>query len=95
MIAIDLLLGLAVLAAWLAAWGFARLSSACDRLHCVTFAGLAAGVPVAAAAFFAKGFASGPVKVLLIILMSAAIGAALAHAAGRAIAVRDADGATE
>ena len=52
---IALLLAVAVAAVWLGCVGFIRLGDAFDRLHCVAFVGIAAGVPVMLAGFVSQG----------------------------------------
>jgi multisubunit Na+/H+ antiporter MnhG subunit len=89
LIAIAALLTLAVLATWLGSIGFARLRSACARVHCVTFVTVGAGIPVALASLLADGFSSRALKIVLLELVLLVCGAALAHATGRAIAMRE------
>ncbi len=95
MIAVSVLLAVAVACVWLACQGFLRLSSVYDRVHCVTFAGIAAGAPVTIAVFVHAGASSAAFKVLLIFVLTGISGAALAHAVGRAIAFREAAGQGE
>ena len=90
MIAVALLLALVVLVLWLAVWGFARLPNAYDRLHCASFAAVAAGPPLAALAFVADGASDRAFKILLLAVLMFVSGAATTHAAARAIAARDA-----
>lgn len=90
MIAISLLLALTVLTLWLAVWGFARLPTAYDRLHCTSFAAVAAGSSLAILGFVADGASDRAFKILLLAVLMVASGAAMTHATGRAIAVRDA-----
>lgn len=90
MIAVSLLLGVVVLALWLATWGFARLHSPYDRIHCASFGAAAAGLPLVAAAFVSDGASDRAFKILLLVLLLLVSGATLAHATGRAIASRDA-----
>ena len=90
---IAIFLALSVASFWLAAWGLLRLSSAYDRLHCVTFAAIAGGLPVLIATFIAQGASAAAFKVLLIFVLNVGCGAALTHATGRAIAFREAGGA--
>jgi multisubunit Na+/H+ antiporter MnhG subunit len=94
-IAVKLLLVLAVASAWLAAWGLVRLHTPFDRLHCVTFAAIACGLPIAAAVFAADGASDTAFKVLLLVLVMLVSGAVLAHATGRAIGYRGAAGEPE
>jgi multicomponent Na+:H+ antiporter subunit G len=87
-IVIDALLALAVLACWLGAAGFARLNSPLDRLHCVTFVNAAAGIAILVAAFVADGISARAIKILVLNAAALASGAALAHATGRALLLR-------
>jgi len=91
-IAVALLLTVSVGSTWLAAWGFLHLSSVYDRVHSVTFAGIAAGVPVVVAAFVSGGGAAGAFEVLLIFTLNSFCGAVLGHAIGRAVAFRETAG---
>jgi multicomponent Na+:H+ antiporter subunit G len=88
-IVIDALLALAVLACWAGAAGFARLRSPLDRLHCVTFVNAAAGAAILCAAFVSDGASTRADKILLLLLAVLAAGAALAHATGRALVLRE------
>ena len=81
-----------VASVWLAAWGYARLSTAYDRLHCVTFCGVSAGVSLVVMAFAADGISDRALKVLLLVTLMLVSGAAVEHAVGRAIAYREAAG---
>jgi multisubunit Na+/H+ antiporter MnhG subunit len=91
-IAIWVLLGVLVATLWLAAFGLARLCSAYDQVHCVSFAAAAAGPVLAAAGFVADGFSDRAWKILLFAALTLIAGAALTHATGRAIAFREAGG---
>ncbi len=85
---VDILLALAVLMSWLGCIGFARLRSPLDRLHCATFVNTASGLAITAAAFAADGISARAGTVLLIAALALLLGAALAHAAGRALLLR-------
>ncbi len=86
--AIDALLALGVLAAWLACAGFARLRSPLDRMHCVAFVNATSGVCVLAAAALTEGATTRVFKILLILGISLLAGAAMSHATGRALLLR-------
>lgn len=88
-------LAVAIAAAWLAAIGFARLRTPLDRLHCVTFAAAACGVPIGIAATIADGLSDRTWKTWLLLAVVMASGAMLTHAIGRAIAYRDVAGEQE
>ena len=88
-VALDLCLGLAVAAAWLGGFGALRLRSSLDRLHAVSFVNAAAGVPIAVAAFLADGVSARSVKFAFLVALLLISGAAISHAAGRALALRD------
>ena len=88
-IIVDTLLVIAILSAWIAAAGFARLTSALDRMHCVAFVTLGCGLPVVVAAFVADGFSTRAFKLLLLFVVALVAGAAVNHAVGRAIFTRD------
>ena len=87
-IVIDALLALAVLTCWLGAAGFARLKSPLDRLHCVTFVNAGSGIAILIAAFVADGVSARALKILVLNAAALASGAALAHATGRALLLR-------
>jgi multicomponent Na+:H+ antiporter subunit G len=87
-VVLDMLLALAVLTCWLGVAGFARLKSPLDRLHCVTFVNAASGIAILVAAFIADGVSARTVKILLLNAAALASGAALAHATGRALLLR-------
>ena len=80
-----LLLAVAVAAVWLGCVGFIRLTDAFDRLHCVAFVGIAAGVPVMLAGWVSQGADPSMVKVCFLIACILVNGAALGHATGRAL----------
>ena len=88
-IVVDVLVGMAVLSAWLGALGFARLTSALDRLHCIAFVNVGCGLPIIAAGFVADGPSTRAFKILLLWLVAMIAGAAVNQAAARAIFTRD------
>jgi len=88
-LATDMLLGLAVLSAWIGALGFLRLRTALDRLHTPTFVICAGGVPLALAAFLQDGVSQRSLKVAFLVASLIVIGAITSHAAGRALFTRD------
>ena len=88
-ILLDLCLAGAVLSAWLGCFGAFRLRSALDRIHAVAFTNIAAGLFVAAAAFLADGVSSRSVKLACLVAFVAVTGAAVSHAGGRALLLRD------
>ncbi|WP_328702639.1 monovalent cation/H(+) antiporter subunit G [Belnapia mucosa] len=94
-LAVDLLLGLGVLAAWLAAIGMLRLRTPLDRLHLVAFLATGPGLAFLLAALVEDGFGQRPLKLLLLVLALLAVGAGLAHAAGAALVRRIAAGERE
>jgi multisubunit Na+/H+ antiporter MnhG subunit len=86
---IAVLLAVVVGATWLGCFGFARLRTPLDRLHCVAFVNFTAGTALTIAAFVADGPSTRAFKILLMTLLSLAGGAALSHATGRALWMRD------
>ncbi len=88
--AVDALLALAVLGAWLGCAAFARLRTPLDRMHCAGFVNWITLVGITAAAFVADGASNRAFKLLLVTLVSIVSGAVLSHATGRALAMRDA-----
>ncbi|MFZ3236535.1 MAG: monovalent cation/H(+) antiporter subunit G [Stellaceae bacterium] len=84
----TVLVGLGVMACWLAAFGLLRLPDVFARLHCVGFAGAAGGFSFAAAIVIDRGddplgFKSVAAAVLLLLT-----GAFVVHATGRALRLR-------
>jgi multisubunit Na+/H+ antiporter MnhG subunit len=79
----------AVACVWLGCLGFVRLTSAYDRLHCVTFAAVAAGGAVLLASWADLGMSPTMLKILFLLLYAVVNGAALGHATGRAILHRE------
>ena len=80
---------LGVACVWLGCAGFVRLTSAYDRLHCVTFVTLAGGGAVFLASWADLGMSPTVLKVLFLLLYAVMNGAALGHATGRAILHRE------
>jgi monovalent cation/proton antiporter MnhG/PhaG subunit len=78
-----------VLSIWIGCFGFARLSSPYDRLHCATFIAATGGVLAALAAFLADGASDRAWKILLVVVLVLVNGAALSHAVSRAVAWRE------
>ena len=85
---LGMMLGAAVIAAWLSVGGFARLRTPLERLHCVTFLNLTAGTPLAAAALLSDGVSNRSLTVVFIVALNLLVGAATAHASGRAFVHR-------
>jgi len=79
-----------VCATWLGCLGFARLRTPLDRIHCVAFVNVAAGVALTIAAFVADGPSTRAFKILLATVVTMGSGAALSHATGRALWYRSA-----
>lgn len=88
-IAVDLCLALAVLSAWIGCFGALRLRSALDRLHAVAFVNASAAVLVGVAAFLADGISTRSVKLAGLVIFMLVTGAAVSHAVGRALSLRD------
>lgn len=85
----DACLVVLVLSAWIGCFGVIRMRSALDRLHAVTFVNAAAGVPLALAGLLADGVSARSVKLAALVVFVLATGAAVSHAAGRALLLRD------
>ena len=85
---IDALLAVAVLASWLGAFGFLRLSTALDRLHVAAFVNAVAGAAMLVAVWVADGVSQRAGKATLIWVLMLAAGALVAHASGRALLLR-------
>jgi multisubunit Na+/H+ antiporter MnhG subunit len=91
-IAVDILLGLGVLAAWVAALAYPRLATSFDRLHVVAFVNVATGGAIALAALLEDGLSARALKSLLAWLIMVGFGALLAHAVSRALYFRGGKG---
>ncbi len=91
-VAIGILLGLSVLSAWLASVGFLRFDSALDRLHCASFVNAAGGLTVTIAVIVHDGMSDRSLKTIAVFAILLLGGAALTHAAGRALVLRDGAG---
>ncbi|HJP98854.1 MAG TPA: monovalent cation/H(+) antiporter subunit G [Rhodanobacteraceae bacterium] len=87
-IAIDALLALAVLIAWIITAAFMRWRSGYDRLHAITFFNLIAGGAITAAAVIHDGVTARTFQCVLIWLVMASAGALLSHAIARALRLR-------
>lgn len=86
---IAVLLAVLVGVTWLGCLGFARLRTALDRLHCAAFVNVAGGGVLVMVSFAADGSSVRSWKVLAAVLAGVLGGAALSHAAGRALLYRD------
>jgi multisubunit Na+/H+ antiporter MnhG subunit len=94
-LAIDALLAVVVLAAWLGCAGFARLRAPLDRMHCVGFVNATSGLALAIVGFVSDGVSARACKILLVVAIGLLSGAATAHAVGRALTLRAAARAAE
>ena len=92
---LAVLLAALVAVTWLGCLGFARLRAPLDRLHCAAFVNVAAGAVLVGVVFAADGPSVRAWKVLVAVVASVLGGAALSHAAGRALLYRDRFRATE
>lgn len=86
---IGIMLAIAVLSVWLGCIGFARLPTSYARLHCSQFVVIAAGLPLVLASIAADGPSDRTLKIFLLLMVLLLSGAALSHAIGRAIALRE------
>ena len=87
-IARDVLLGLAIAAAWIAALGFLRMRWSLDRLHACAFVIVACGLPFVIAGFVVDGPSVRAFKLLLLWFVMLVAGASLNQAIARAIFTR-------
>ena len=85
---IDGLLTVIVGTSWLGVWGFARLNSALDRLHCIAFVNVVSGVALIVAAFVSDGISDRALKIVLIVAVNLLSGAVVSHATARALLQR-------
>jgi multicomponent Na+:H+ antiporter subunit G len=78
-----------VLSAWLGALAFGRLTTVLDKLHCLAFVNVTAGICLVGAALIADaGLTTRTAKIIAIVLIQLISGAATVVAAGRAIVTR-------
>lgn len=91
-VAVAVLLALTVVSAWLASLGFLRFKSALDRLHCASFLNAAGGLTLTIAVIIQDGMSDRALKTIAVFLILLLGGAALSHAAGRALVLRDGAG---
>lgn len=87
-IAIDILLALAVLIAWITALALFRMRSGYSRLHAITFFNLVGGGAITAAAVIRDGVTPRTFQCVLIWLAVVSAGALLSHAIARALRLR-------
>lgn len=87
-IAVDALLALAVLVAWITTAACLRWRSGYDRLHAITFFNLVGGGAITVAVVISDGLTSRTFQCVLIWLVVAGAGALLSHAIARALRVR-------
>ena len=86
---LPVLLGLLVAATWIAALAILRLPRALDRLHAIAFLNIAAAVLLGATAIVADGLSGRSLKILFLGGCLVLWGGVLAHAAGRALWLRE------
>ncbi|KAB1072735.1 monovalent cation/H(+) antiporter subunit G [Methylobacterium planeticum] len=86
---LPVLLALLVAASWVAALAILRLRRALDQLHAVAFVNIAAAVLLGAAAILADGLSGRSLKILFLGGCLVLWGGVLAHAAGRALWLRE------
>lgn len=84
----DVLLGLGVAAAWLAAAGLIMMRRPLDRLHSSGYLSLTCGFFVVAAIVVADPLTQAALKAVLTYLALVVPGAVVTHAIGRAIHTR-------
>ena len=88
-LAADFLLVVMVAAAWLGAFGFARLRGALDRVHCLTFVNAVCGGTLLLASVLDDGLTDRVAKILLIVGLNLVAGSAVSHVTGRMIMQRN------
>ena len=91
-LAVEVLLGAAVFAAWLGCFGFVRMKTALARLHCAAFVYVAAGFAITLAVLVQDGATDRLLKMIAIWAILLLGGAATSHAIGRALILRDGAG---
>jgi multicomponent Na+:H+ antiporter subunit G len=86
--ATNILLCIAVLAAWLSASSFLRLRTPLERLHVVTFVNVVSIGALTIAGFTSEGVTSRTMKLIFLWVVNLLIGALLSHATARALHLR-------
>jgi multicomponent Na+:H+ antiporter subunit G len=86
---VDILLSIAVAAAWFTVIAYFRLHTPFERLHAVTFINIAGTAPIVLAAFLSDGVGSRSLKCAFILVFLLPASALLAHVSGRALHVRE------
>ena len=86
---IRALLALAVVIAWIGALAFARLRTALERLHVVTFLNIVLGATLLVAAGMTDGASARVLKIGLMWLAILLSGALLSHACARTLRLRN------
>lgn len=87
-VAVGCLLAVAVLSVWFGCCGFLRFKTALERLHCAAFVNVVAGAAVTVAVLLQDGLTPRSLKMLAILAVQLAVGAATMHAIGRAVMIR-------
>lgn len=83
------LLLFSVLFVWLGVLAFGRLATVLDKLHCLAFINVAAGICLTGAALIAdSGVSTRSVKIIALVIIQLVSGAATVIAAGRAVLTR-------
>lgn len=88
-IAVDVLLGVTVLACWTGVAGMLRMREPVQALHYLTLPATVGVFAVTVAVFVETGFSSTAWKVLLIALILLAINSVVTHATARAFRTRE------
>ena len=88
-IIVDMLLAIALLSVWLGCAGFVRLTNALDRLHCIAFVNVGAGISLTLAVLIQDGLTSRSCKTAALLVLTLLVGAATTHAVARALYLRD------
>ena len=86
---LDVLLAIAVTAAWFTVIAYFRLRTPFERLHAVTFINIAGTAPIVLAAFLSEGVGPRSLKCAFILVLLLPASALLAHVTGRALHVRE------
>ena len=90
-VAMAVMLGIALVSAWLAAAAFVRLRTPLERVHVVTFVNVVTIGAITIAAFLADGVTAQTLKILFIWIINLGAGAVLTHATARALHLRGGD----
>lgn len=88
-VAIDALLAIGALCAWIGTLAFLRLHTHFERLHVITFVNVTTGGAITVAAVLSGGMSARTLQCIFIWGVILIVGALLSHATARALHMRE------